>query len=153
MLCGWTVFLTNVPEEKLTWREVWVTYRLRWQVELLFKRWKSLGGLGHSQGTKEWRLVVEVYAKLLGALLRQWLTMTTGQGWRLGCSPYKMESVIQDWCLSLLLAIGSFDELVRLLAALGAVLRDTPGVDRRKRKPAACQTLENPNKDGLCEFA
>ena len=36
-LCGWTVFLTNVTEEKLTWREVWVVYRLRWQVELLFK--------------------------------------------------------------------------------------------------------------------
>ena len=153
VLCGWTVFLTNVPEEKLNWREVWVTYRLRWQVELLFKRWKSLGGLGHSQGTKEWRLVVEVYAKLLGALLRQWLTMTTGQGWRLGCSLYKMESVIQDWCLALLRVIGSFDELVRWLAALGEVLRNTPGVDRRKRKPPACQTLENPNKDGLCECA
>ena len=153
VLCGWTVFLTNVPQEKLTWREVWVVYRLRWQVELLFKRWKSLGGLGHSQGTKEWRLVVEVYAKLLGALMRQWLTMTTGQGWRLGCSLYKMESVIQDWGLALLRAVGNFDELVRLLAALGEVLRNPPGVDRRKRKPAAFQTLQKPDADGHCECA
>lgn len=153
VLCGWTVFLTNVPQKKLTWREVWVTYRLRWQVELLFKRWKSLGGLGHSQGTKQWRLVVEVYAKLLGALLRQWLTMTTGQGWRLGCSLYKMESQIQDWGMTLLLAIADFNELVRVLAVLGEELRNTPGVDRRKRKPAAFQTLENPNADGICQCA
>ena len=145
--------MTNVPQEKLTWREVWVVYRLRWQVELLFKRWKSLGGLGHSVGTKQDRLVVEVYAKLLGALMRQWLTMTTGRGWRLGCSLYKMESVIQDWGLALLRAVGDFSELVRLLAALGEVLRNTPGVDRRKRKPAAFQTLQKPNADGLCQCA
>jgi hypothetical protein len=149
LLCGWTVLLTNVPEETLAWREVWAVYRLRWQVELLFKRWKSLGGLGHSQGTKEPRLLVEVYAKLLGALMRQWLTMTTGRGWRKGCSLYRMESVIQDWGLALAQAIGSFDELVRLLASLGEVLRATPGVDRRRRKPAAFETLENPHDDGL----
>ena len=153
LLCGWTVFLTNVPEEKLTWREVWVTYRLRWQVELLFKRWKSLGGLGHSQGTKESRLLVEVYAKLLGALMRQWLTMTTGQGWRLGCSLYKMESVIQDWGLALLRAVGNFGELVRLLADLGEVLRNTPGVDRRTRRPSAFETLEDPDDAALYQSA
>jgi len=148
-MCGWTVFLTNVPQEKLSWREVWVAYRLRWQVELLFKRWKSLGGLGQSRGEKEQRLVVEVYAKLLGALLRQWLLMSTGQGWRLGCSLHKMEAVIQDWALALARALGCFSELVRLLADLAEVLRNTPGVDRRANKPAAFQTLEDPNNDGF----
>jgi hypothetical protein len=153
LLCGWTVFLTNVPEEMLTWREVWVAYRLRWQVGLLFKRWESLGGLGHSQGTKEDRLVVEVYAKLLGALLRQWLTMTTGQGWRLGCSLYKVESVIQDWGLALLRAVGNFSELVRLPADLGEVLRNTPGVDRRRRRPSAFETLKGPDGADLSQAA
>jgi hypothetical protein len=90
-----------------------------------------------------------VYAKLLGALLRQWLTMATGQGWRKGCSLYRMESVIQDWGMTLVWVVGSFDELVRLLAALGEVLGATPGVDRRRRKPAAFETLENPGEDGL----
>jgi Transposase DDE domain len=153
LLCGWTVFLTNVPQGMLTWREVWTVYRLRWQVELLFKRWKSLGGLGHSVGTKQDRLVVEVYAKLLGALMRQWLTMTTGRGWRLGCSLYKMESVIQDWGLALLRAVGNFGELVRLLADLGEVLRNTPGVDRRTRRPSAFETLEDPNDACLYQSA
>ncbi len=39
--CDWTVFLTSCPADLLTWKEVVVLYRLRWQIELLFKLWKS----------------------------------------------------------------------------------------------------------------
>ena len=39
--CEWTVFLTNCPEDMVTWKEVVVLYRVRWQIELLFKLWKS----------------------------------------------------------------------------------------------------------------
>ena len=85
--------------------------------------------------------------------MRQWLTMTTGQGWRLGCSLYEVESVIQDWGLALLRAVGNFGELVRLLADLGEVLRNTPGVDRRTRRPSAFETLEDPGGAGLYQGA
>lgn len=34
-LCGWTVFITNVPHWLLTLQEAWVLYRVRWQIELL----------------------------------------------------------------------------------------------------------------------
>ena len=37
----WTIFVTNCPPELLTWKEVVVLYRARWQIELLFKLWKS----------------------------------------------------------------------------------------------------------------
>lgn len=150
-LCGWTAFLTNVPEEMLSGRETWVVYRLRWQVELLFKRWKSLGGLGRSRGEKEQRLVVEVYAKLLGALLRSWLALTAGQGWQLGCSAYRREAVIQSWGLTLLRAMGHFSSLLGVLADLGEVLRNTPNIERRKGRPSAFQTLEDPENDSLVD--
>ena len=35
--CAWTMFLTSCPEELLSWPEVVVLYRVRWQIELLFK--------------------------------------------------------------------------------------------------------------------
>jgi Transposase DDE domain len=35
------VFITNVPAEWLTAQQVIQTYRLRWQIELVFKVWKS----------------------------------------------------------------------------------------------------------------
>ena len=40
-LAAWTMFVTNVPPERLTLREALVLGRLRWQIELLFKLWKS----------------------------------------------------------------------------------------------------------------
>jgi hypothetical protein len=40
-LLGWSLFITNVPGEDLTWKAVIVLYRARWQIELLFKLWKS----------------------------------------------------------------------------------------------------------------
>ena len=41
-LAGFFVVLTTVPEEILSDDEVVELYRFRWQIELLFKRWKSL---------------------------------------------------------------------------------------------------------------
>ena len=42
-LAAWTIFVTNVPTERLTLREALVLGRMRWQIELLFKLWKSQG--------------------------------------------------------------------------------------------------------------
>jgi hypothetical protein len=41
--CDWAILITNLPVEKLTIDEARVFYRSRWQIELLFKRWKSQG--------------------------------------------------------------------------------------------------------------
>jgi hypothetical protein len=41
--CDWTILVTNVPADLLTPREGAVLYRARWQVELLFKRWRGKG--------------------------------------------------------------------------------------------------------------
>src|SRR5439155_387036 len=41
VLCDWLVLATNVPADRLTAVELWVVYRCRWQVELLFKRGKQ----------------------------------------------------------------------------------------------------------------
>jgi len=39
------VLLTNVPRRMLSARQVALAYRLRWQIELLFKEWKSYANL------------------------------------------------------------------------------------------------------------
>jgi hypothetical protein len=66
MLCDWLLILTSVPPSELPAKEIFEFYRVRWQVELLIKRLKSLlnaDGLRASVGSP----LAEVY--LLGKLL------------------------------------------------------------------------------------
>ena len=76
MLCEWTVLLTDLLDaERYTAEQLWVLYRVRWQVELLFKRWKSGSGLGPSRGRRGHRILCESLAKLIGVLIKHWGTL------------------------------------------------------------------------------
>jgi hypothetical protein len=62
---------TTVPARQVTTRQVLECYRLRWQIELTFKRLKSIVQLGHipkqdDQSSRAW-----LYGKLFVALLSQ----------------------------------------------------------------------------------
>jgi hypothetical protein len=70
-LAQYVLVFTTLPRPVATTREVLECYRLRWQVELTFKRLKSIAQLGHlpkyhDQSSRAW-----LYAKLLVALLTQ----------------------------------------------------------------------------------
>jgi len=65
----YVIVFTTFPEADFTDAEVLEWYRTRWQVELVFKRFKSLAQLGHlpkydDESAKAW-----LYGKLLVALL------------------------------------------------------------------------------------
>jgi Transposase DDE domain len=68
---GYVLIFTTVPASELKAADVLEWYRLRWQVELVFKRLKSLTQLGHlpkydEQSSRAW-----LYGKLLVALLSE----------------------------------------------------------------------------------
>ena len=48
-LAAWTMMVTTVPDAQLSVAEALVLLRERWQIELLFKLWKSQGRVD------EWR--------------------------------------------------------------------------------------------------
>ena len=65
------ILFTNFPQEAFSDVEVLEWYRVRWQVELVFKRFKSIAGLGHlpkynDESSKAW-----LYGKLFVALLTE----------------------------------------------------------------------------------
>ncbi len=62
---GWSVFVTNVPSSRLSTQHVLTFYRIRWQIELIFKFWKSYCGLVHLLAARQERVLTEFYAKLL----------------------------------------------------------------------------------------
>lgn len=73
----WTIFVTNVPAALLTVEEALVLYRARWQVELLFKLWKQHGVVDAWRSRQPWRILSEVYAKLLAVVVQHWLLVTS----------------------------------------------------------------------------
>ena len=78
--CDWTILVTNVPIELLTPAEAVVLYRARWQVELLFKRWKSLDRVALLKGSTDVRQMVRVWSRLLMALVQHWLLVGCAWG-------------------------------------------------------------------------
>jgi hypothetical protein len=44
-MLDWTLFVTNAPGTLISLKQVYDFYRIRWQIELIFKLWKSYGGL------------------------------------------------------------------------------------------------------------
>ncbi len=78
--CDWTFLVTNLPAEKLTVKEAIVLYRARWQIELLFKRWKSLGLIASLNGKHDAEKMVRLWSRLCAALIQHWLTVLCG--WR-----------------------------------------------------------------------
>jgi hypothetical protein len=65
-LLGWNIYITNVPAMMLTLHQILVMYSVRWQVELIFKVWKSQCALDRVAGHRRERILTELYAKLIG---------------------------------------------------------------------------------------
>lgn len=68
-LAGWLILLTNAPAAKLSTQAAGYLYRVRWQIELIFKQWKSVLRLDVIPSDNPYRVQCEVWARLLAALL------------------------------------------------------------------------------------
>src|SRR5262245_15903142 len=77
-LCDWNILVTNAPAELIGASEGWELRRVRWQVELVFKVFKSGGGLERTQARGVWRVLTELYAKLLGQVVLRWVRLAAG---------------------------------------------------------------------------
>jgi hypothetical protein len=139
-LAAWTMFVTNVPTERLTLREALVLGRVRWQIELLFKLWKSHGHVDESRSTKPWRILCEVYAKLLAMLVQHWLFLVS-------CWTYpdrsltKAAQTVQKHALHLASSFGSLQRLMLAIATVKRCLAAGCRMNRRKKYPNTYQLL------------
>lgn len=70
-LLDWEIFLTNVPLAVWSRHEVAQTYRLRWNIEILFKAWKSHFRLGRFTHASANQVQLLVYGRLLWIALFQ----------------------------------------------------------------------------------
>lgn len=143
-LCGWTVLLTSLAPAELSVREALVLARARWQVELVFKLWKSAGNAVDAwRSADPWQVLCTVYAKLLGALVQHWLLVS-------GCWDVPDKSLptaaaaIRARAWTLLTALRrSHRRLVEELSEQRRLLHAGAHVHHRKARPAHYQLLAN----------
>ncbi|HDR8156278.1 TPA: IS4 family transposase [Bacillus cereus] len=62
-------YITNIPSEYLRKEQVYDFYSLRWQIELIFKTWKSFFCIHHCNSVKLERLECHLYGQLISILL------------------------------------------------------------------------------------
>ena len=68
LFASYAVFITNLPVE-FSMASLYTLYRLRWQIELIFKTWKSVLSIQKIITTKPHRLMCEIYGKLIIAAI------------------------------------------------------------------------------------
>jgi Transposase DDE domain len=139
-VADWTVYVTNVPPEQLTLPEALVLARARWQIELLFKRWKSLGQVAAWRSQQPWRILCEVYAKLLGQVLSHWLTLL-GVWHRPEHSLWLATRAVQQQALHLASVFDQPDRLHAALTLLAFELAVACRMNPRKTHPNTYQLL------------
>lgn len=144
-LCQWTVYVTNVAAEVLRWEELWVLARARWQIELLFKLWKSHGGLESSRGERAERVLCEVYAKLIGQIIEHWLILTCA-GPSVTHSPVKAARRLRRQIPVPALLLQAVSELVVLLQRLQTRMEKRCRVQKRGHRPSLRELLLDPDR-------
>ena len=139
-LAAWTILVTNVPPDRLSIQEALVLARTRWQIELLFKLWKSQGRVDESRSSKPWRVLCEVYAKLLAMVVQHWLFLVS-------CWAYpdrslsKAAQTVRKHALHVASAFQEPTQLTRALTTIQRCLQAGCRMNRRKKQPNTYQLL------------
>jgi hypothetical protein len=139
-LCDWAILVTNAPAGLVAAHEAVALRRVRWQVELVFKAFKSEGGLGRARSADPWRVLAEVFAKLLAMVVQQWVLLAAGYV-MLVHSARRASRRVRRVAGSLVRALGDAAELAREVARLAAVLRKYGVVGRRRHRPSTLGLL------------
>ena len=141
-LTEWNLYVTNIDANRLTVKEAFVLARVRWQIELMFKLFKSHGQVDTSRSQKPYRILCEVYAKIIAMIIEHWILLVGG--WRYPeYSFQKAAKVIAKHALSIAAAFASSEafRLVDVLSDIKRALANGCRICRRKSRPSTFQLL------------
>ena len=148
-MADWTVLATNADESLLSLEDAMVLIRLRWQIELLFKLWKQQGRIDHWRSEKPWRILCELYAKLIGMIVQHWLLLT-GAWENPARSLVKAAKTIRRHAMQVACAVasGELQRLIEVCQMIASCLATGCRLNQRKKEPNTYQLLlaleENP---------
>jgi hypothetical protein len=120
---------TNLPREEFSLEQVCDAYRLRWQIELMFKEWKSYTNL-HAFDTRNADLAEGlIWASICAALLKRFLAHATERVYRVAISTRNVAMCVRGMLFEIISAL--LHTRRKLKGTLGAVLAFLAGNARR----------------------
>lgn len=139
-LADWTILLTDAPAHLLCLQEALVLLRERWQMEMLYKLWKQYGQIDEWQTANQWRVLCELYAKLIGLLLQHWFIILFA--WHdEQRSLVKLAQVVRDSACSLLEALAGSHSFCSVLQSIQRRMGSGCQMNKRKKHPNSAQLL------------
>ena len=145
-LAGWLLLLTNAPAQKLPASMMSYLYRLRWQVELIFRQTKSVLRLDKTESQDRHRVQCEVWARLICAvLLFLWHAHASAECMlRHQCeiSFEKLIRLMQHWGLTIARAfLGEPTQRLQLLRTIWQHILTHARKGRQKSRPTTWENL------------
>jgi hypothetical protein len=135
-LCDWTILVTNVPRTLLSVEEGMALARMRWQIELIFKLWKSRGRIDEWRSTKPIPALCEMYGKLLAQVVRHWV-IVVGAWSRKDRSMTKAADIVATLVMTIALAMRCLQRLRGVLGHARQMMQIAARMEKRSKFPNA----------------
>lgn len=140
----YNIYISNVPQEILSIDQVIETYKLRWQIELVFKTWKSNLNIHKIKSMKKERMECQLIAKLIWILLNSKILQIANSALKvnkpdMGCSSVKFYKRAKTYSQTLRYIIdyrGSFSNW--FITTIVPIIPDLI-IEKRMNKNTHCQ--------------
>jgi len=142
-LAEWTILLTNVPSSLLSLHEALRLLKVRWQIEILFKLWKEYLSIDEWNSQNPWRILTEIYAKLLIALLFHWTALFDFWNYP-DRSLFKAVKIFQKYITTILFNLNHMNALIATLQRLSDCYTKSCRINKHTNSACTYQMLLNP---------
>jgi hypothetical protein len=116
LFLSYGLFITNLPDS-FTPISTYTVYRLRWQIELIFKSWKSILEIHRIHSAKIARIFCEVFGKLIISVIVSGIVGQAQLETNMHFSHYQalqyFKSIATNWALKIVLGISQHAAFIK----------------------------------------